>query len=111
MKNYHPDYQPAIPQPLRVSDLLNADLDAPIRQAYQRMADRAEYLPEPDADSYVRAWTREEDAQTFSIGCTDWRDREALVYIIEAARLLRAVDHDRARTLLRLALATLPSES
>ena len=50
--------------------------------------DQLGHHPELDATDYVPRWWDEEDHCTFRIGCPDWPDRPALIFAIEAARLI-----------------------
>lgn len=92
--------------------------------AYCRMAHEAHYRPAAPSDgfgniigplgdlsaearTYARRWREEEDARNYPIGCPDFHDRETLIFIIEAARLLCAVARVPAAELLRMALANL----
>lgn len=91
--------------------------------AYRTMATEVRYRPEAPSDgfgnitgaldlvaeseSYAANWFTEESGCEFSIGCPDFRRRKALIYTIEAARLvcgaLDSGDVERARKLLALA--------
>lgn len=94
--------------------------------AYRNMAMKAKYRPaapsdgmgnitasaesldlDAEAREYAIAWRRDEDDQRYPIGCPCYSDRPALIYIVEAARLLCGVEHDGAAALLRMALAEL----
>jgi hypothetical protein len=82
-----------------------------IYQAYLRMAREATYWPaapgdglgsthlfredlkdlhilEAEAREYAERFIREEDSLQFQIGCSNWSTNRALVFVIEAARLL-----------------------
>jgi len=64
---------------------------------------------ESRAAAYVGYWWASEDAMTYRIGCPDYGDRKALIFIVEAARSLCGVEHEGALALLRLAVAELES--
>lgn len=91
--------------------------------AYVRMADEARYRPAAPSDglgnitvpvdeldirtearTYADGWREEENGLEYLIGCPDYRDRPAMVFIIEAARNLCGVERERAAQLLRMAL-------
>jgi hypothetical protein len=88
-----------------------------IREAYIEMATQANYRPlaacdsaeseVPDeATSYARRFVAEEQTTEFHVGVSDYTTNRALVYTIEAARLLcrglLGVDH--AQKLLEMAV-------
>lgn len=56
-----------------------------------------------EASAYATGWRVEEDRGAYEVGSPDYPDRPALIYVIEAARLLCGTDHRRAAQLLRLA--------
>ena len=60
-----------------------------------------------DLDRAVAEWWTEENESTFDIGCPDWPDRPALIYLVEAARSLCGLNRQRAAELLRLALTAI----
>jgi hypothetical protein len=93
-----------------------------IENAYRRMAEEAKYRPaapsdgfgniegaeedldlDAEADSYVGRWWREEDRGIYNVGVPDAGDREALIFTIEAARLLCGTDRVHSAKLLRMA--------
>jgi hypothetical protein len=90
-----------------------------IREAYIEMARQANYRPEAavgssagsdvrdEAVSYAKRFISEEQTTEFHIGVSDYTTNRALVYTIEAARLLcggmLGVDH--ALKLLEMAVA------
>jgi hypothetical protein len=99
-----------------------------IAAAYRRMAREARYRPaapsdgfgnitvplrdldlDAEVEAYAEHWWKEEDGRSFWIGCANFPARPAMIYCIEAARLLCA--HRLARRyatrLLRMALAEL----
>ena len=63
-----------------------------------------------DLNAFIEDWTQEESACTFPIGCPNWPDRAALVYLIYAARSLCAMDYGAAARLTKLAQEAIPSE-
>lgn len=94
--------------------------------AYRRMAREARYRPAAPSDglgnitaplttlnlateahAYAHAWRADEDAQSYPIGCPSFADRETLILLIEAARLLCGVKRHGAATLLRMAIGNL----
>jgi hypothetical protein len=101
-----------------------------LREAYLNMAQRANYRPAApsdgcggifltkrelgdldrlarEADDYAQNFLKEEDTRRFWIGCADFAANRALVYTVEAARLLCAGKPARpfALTLLEMAKA------
>lgn len=98
-----------------------------IRQAYCAMAREASYRPAAPGDGfgsidlsledlhdpeilekesavYAARFIREENTNHYFIGCANWSTNRALVYTIEAARLLcGGMDDERAVKLLRMA--------
>jgi len=89
-----------------------------IREAYIEMATHANYRPEATGDSaeidlrgeaasYARRFVGEEQNAEFHIGISDYTTNRALVYTIEAARLLcgGVLGIDHALRLLEMALA------
>lgn len=88
--------------------------------AYRRMAEEVRWRPAAPIDwstwdydrpfnpgeaaAYARRWLAEEDGQDYSLGCPDFNDRPALIFVVEAARCLNGMDHHRAARLLRMAL-------
>lgn len=81
----------------------NADLHEQIAQTYERIERDARYRPNDDVGRSVRTWSGEEEEQLFEIGCPDFADRPALIYMVEAARLLCGMEYAAARKLLALA--------
>lgn len=59
-----------------------------------------------EAVKYAAAFNREEDSDTFYIGCSNWETDRAFILSIEAARLLASGDdgNEYALRLLRLAV-------
>jgi hypothetical protein len=98
-------------------------MEEPIAHAYRRMATEANYRPGAPSDGvgnitgplnlareieiYTERWRRDEDAQIFRVGCASFKDRETLIFIVEAARELCGVNHEIAAQLLRMAVANL----
>jgi hypothetical protein len=90
-----------------------------IRGAYRRMASEVGYHPAAPSDGfghivgdidvpaqaeeYAAAWWAEEDLGRYAIGMPDWADRAALIWAVEAARLICGMDSVRAARLLRMA--------
>jgi hypothetical protein len=64
-----------------------------------------------EAKQYARSWRDQEDAQVYRIGCPSYSDRESLVFIVEAARLLCGVDRQGAAILLRMAVENLEART
>ena len=98
------------------------------RQAYLQMAREAKYRPAAPSDGcgniqltleevrdparlwseaaeYALRFSREEDSDTFWIGCSDFRTAKAFLCCIEAARLLAGGDFGRAAALALLRIA------
>src|SRR5260370_40836770 len=98
-----------------------------IREAYLKMAEEAHYRPaapsdgfgstylsneelsdsnrlEEEASGYATAFINEEDRVRFRIGVSNFKTNRALVYTIEAARLLCGSDDARAMKLLNMAI-------
>ncbi len=101
---------------------------AQVADAYKKMAVEARYrpaapsdglgnIPFPDAEldldaeavDYAERWGNEEDSGDFHVGSANFPTRPAMMYCIEAARLLASgSDGDEyAERLLRLAIAEL----
>lgn len=97
---------------------------------YARMAREAKYRPaapgdglgnitvpvaeldmKQESEAYAEAWGREEQSMDFFLGCPSFGDRPALVFIVEAARLLNGVERKGAAHLLRMALAELEGDA
>lgn len=97
---------------------------------YKRMAKEARYRPAAPSDgcgnisvhsslldlnaealTYAADWLKEEERMDYFLGCPDYLDRPALIFIVEAARALNGVDHGLAARLLRLALAEIEGRS
>ena len=95
-----------------------ADYLSQMRTTYRRMSKEARYRPAApsdglgnitgpldmarEADLYARMWRRDEDAQDYPIGCPDYHHRPALVFTIEAARLICGLDGPGRATAVRL---------
>lgn len=97
-------------------------------EAYLMMAERAHYRPAAPSDgfgniqltleqvrddyrlqreavAYALEFDKEEDTNSFWIGCSDYKTNRAFVWSIEAARLLASGDtDDKAIVLLEMAL-------
>lgn len=92
-------------------------------QTYVRMGNETRYRPAAPSDGmgtitapldelditeeayrYAGDWRREEDSNEYMIGCPSYPDRPALIFVVEAARLLCGVERDGAVRLLRMAL-------
>ena len=75
-------------------------------ETYARMAKRG---LAPDESGYqkqlARDWLTSEDRQTYQIGCPDWGDREALIFLVEAARALCSMRYDDTIKLAESAVA------
>lgn len=97
-----------------------------VAEAYGRMATEARYRPAAPSDGlgnivmpeaelvlgdesaeYARQWMSQEDEGNFSTGYPDHPGRPALVFTIEAARLICGVTYEPAAQLLRMAAAEL----
>lgn len=98
-----------------------------IADTYRRMA-RMKYRPAAPSDGfgnitvpireldidqevidYAIAFRREEDSDDYFLGCPDFGDRPALIFTVEAARLLNGQDHAKAARLLKAATADIES--
>jgi hypothetical protein len=110
---------------------LTRDVAEQIAGAYARMAATARYRPAAPSDGmghitvpereldlaaeqldYARSWHEEENSLSFRIGCANFNERAAMVYLIEAARACcgcGTFDGSRAlaRELAELAIAEL----
>jgi hypothetical protein len=107
-----------------INDVCRTQIEA----AYRRMALEARYRPaapsdgfghitvpdrqlnlEAEAEAYAEHWWKEEDGLAFWIGCPNFPARPAMIYAIEAARLVCGPPSARryAKRLLRMALAEL----
>ena len=96
-----------------------------IEDAYREMARRAQYRPaapsdgygnitvpiedldlDAEARAYAQLWNDEEDEQVFRLGCCDFTLRPAVIFAVEAVRLLNcgALGADYGRKLLVMAL-------
>lgn len=94
-----------------------------IAEAYERMADEANYRPMAPSDGfgnitvpeleldideekreYQVQWEGEEARQNFQIGTCNFLTRQATIFVIEAARCLCAADEGTAIKLLQMAL-------
>jgi hypothetical protein len=105
-----------------------ADIEGQIADAYRRMVREARYRPaapsdglgnitmpleelnlDAEAKRYAQHFWQEEEDTTYCIGCPGYGERPALVYAVEAARLLCAGLGGRsvARRLLEMALREL----
>lgn len=83
---------------------MTIDIPSQITDAYRRMAKEARYRPAAPSDgignitgrldlaaevaAYTKSWWAEEEAQDYPIGCPSYRDRPALIWTVEAARLI-----------------------
>jgi hypothetical protein len=102
------------------------DVLAQIEDAYRQMATSARYRPEAPSDGmgnvtvpedqldldgeardYAARYLDEEKRGAFRVGFPNFPDRPALIWIIEAARLVNGGDPARARELLGMADAAL----
>ena len=100
-----------------------------IDTAYRRMAREAKYRPAAPSDGlgnitvpdseldleaecrdYATGWWEGENSLQFGIGCCNFGTRPAVIYVVEAARLLCGGGDDVARQLLRMALASLDGQ-
>jgi hypothetical protein len=95
----------------------------PAQAAYRRMAREAHYRPAAPSDGfgnitgrlnldreardYAADWRGDEDRRQYNLGCPSFEDRETLIFIVEAARLLCGVQRRGAAELLRMALGNL----
>lgn len=101
-----------------------------IKRAYRTMTDKVRYRPaapsdgagnitvpddaldfDDEADRYTNGWLKDEDKMYYYLGCPDFEDREALIYMVEAGRLICGMDRRRAVKLLRLAADDLEKRS
>jgi hypothetical protein len=112
--------------------MMDKDEHSRIREAYLKMAELARYRPcapgdgcggtylseeeladpdrlEEEASEYATRFIEEEDRVSFRIGVSNSRTNRALVFTIEAGRLLCGGDDDRALKLLRLAIHDIES--
>jgi hypothetical protein len=99
---------------------------AQIEQTYRRMAHEARYRPaapsdgfgnltvpvewlnlDQEAERYAQWWWKEENSDQYLIGCPDFRDRPALIFLVEAARNLCGGNVPLAQRLLDMARADL----
>ena len=60
--------------------------------------------PEKEVNSYIEGWVPDEEKMSYWAGCPDFDDRPALIFVIEAARQLNAVERGMAVKLLRMAI-------
>ena len=94
-----------------------------IEQTYRRMVKEGRYAPMAPSDGmgtitgpikvaeeaniYAEQWWEEEESLSYYIGCPDWSDRPALIFTVEAARLICGMQHTAAIKLLKMAVAEL----
>lgn len=109
---------------------MKANTYTQVQEIYRRMAREARYRPAAPSDglgnitvplgqldlgreaaAYAEAWGREEQSLDFFLGCPSFGDRPALVFLVEAARLLNGVERQGAAHLLRMALAELEGDA
>lgn len=109
---------------------MNETKQQQVVDTYARMAREAKYRPaapgdglgnitvpvaeldmKQEAEAYAEAWGREEQSMDFFLGCPSFGDRPALVFIVEAARLLNGVERKGAAHLLRMALTELEGDA
>jgi hypothetical protein len=95
-----------------------------ISEAYVEMAMQANYRPESsgaasgdddlqdEAESYAKRFVAEEETTNFHIGVSDYTSNRALVYTIEAARLLccGALGVNHGLKLLEMAVAEVKAQ-
>jgi len=93
-----------------------------IEDIYRRLAEEGRYRPaapsdglgnvavpeeeldlDAEAADYAERWWEEEDSGEYRIGVPSHGDRQALIFTIEAARLICGTDRAHAARLLRLA--------
>jgi hypothetical protein len=93
-----------------------------IEDAYRRMAEEGKYRPaapsdgfgnlmvpedeldlDAEASQYPERWWPEEDRGEYNVGVPGMGDRPALIFTIEAARLICGTDRGHAARLLRMA--------
>jgi hypothetical protein len=102
---------------------VSTDVQDQIEDAYRQMAKDALYRPaapsdgmgnissqgdlDQEARDYAARYWADEKQQKFWVGCPNFPDRPALIWIIEAARVLNGGDPARARKLLEMADAAL----
>ncbi len=84
------------------SDSTTSQIDA----TYRRIMDRDH---QTDMVRAASKWWTEEDRRSFNIGCPNWSDRPALIFLVEAGRSLCGMERAQAARLLRLALAEIES--
>ena len=77
--------------------------------AYREMQAHDIYPGMPTPLEFAQWFWDEEESRRFHIGCSDCRDRRALVYGVTALRFLCAVEHEAALELLRMAIAEIES--
>lgn len=65
--------------------------------------------PEREVIDYINAWMPDEEKMSYWAGCPDFEDRPALIFIVEAARLLNGQDHAMTVALLKAAIADIES--
>lgn len=109
---------------------MNQTTQQQVVDTYVRLAREAKYRPaapgdglgnitvpvaeldvQKEAAAYAEAWGREEQSMDYFLGCPSFGDRPALVFIVEAARLLNGVERQGAAHLLRMALAELEGDA
>ncbi|QPS33993.1 hypothetical protein [Brevibacterium casei] len=67
--------------------------------------------PAREVIDYITAWLPDEEKMSYWAGCPDFEDRPALIFIVEAARLLNGQDHAKAARLLKAATADIESRT
>lgn len=103
-----------------------------IELAYRRMAEEAKYRPsapsdgfgtitvplteldlDAEAGEYAEQWSRDEDSDTYWVGCCHYPYRPAVIFAIEAVRNLNGGISGKATalTLLKMAITSLENQS
>jgi very-short-patch-repair endonuclease len=87
-----------------------------IAQAYQSMSkvyrpcasdNMGSPVSEDECLSYAKYWWDEEDTGRFFVGFCDYEDRKALIYMVEAIRLMNGMEQASAILFLRMAIREL----
>jgi len=86
---------------------MTPDIRTQLRGAYRAMTRRHIDPGAPDSDTFAEWFWREEQTDTFAVGCCDYHDRPAMAYIVTALRHLCAVERHTTIRLLELAIADL----
>lgn len=80
-----------------------------LKKTYAELSRAVRNRPEGSVEQFIKSWWMEEQSagDEFWLGCPNWRDRPAMVFLVYAIRYLCGTHHSEAIRLAKMAVKEL----